>query len=94
MLKAHTPIVITAVAVLICAPASLTAGQSIDLKNLPENVVKAIQDRFPGAQLLSAEKEKDDSRIEYEVKIQHDGNRYEVELTEDGRIKEIDHEDD
>jgi hemin uptake protein HemP len=94
MLKADSPIVITAVAVLICAPASLRAGQHIDIEKLPENVVKAIQERLPGAQLLSAEKERDDGKIEYEVKIQHDGNKYEVELTEDGRIKEIDREDD
>jgi uncharacterized membrane protein YkoI len=94
MLKANASRVVIAFAVLICAPASATAGQNIDVKNLPEKVVKAIQGRLPGVQLLSAEREKDDGKIEYDVKIHHDGKTYEVELTEDGGIEEIDHEHD
>lgn len=85
---------ILTLSVLLLVATTVAAGEKIPIKDLPEKVTKAIEARFPGAQLLSAEKEKDDGKIEYEVKIRHDGKKYEVELTEDGKIKEIEREDD
>jgi uncharacterized membrane protein YkoI len=79
---------------LLGSPFSATAGDRIDIKELPKVVLTGIQMRFPDAEILSAERDKDDGGIEYEVKIRHKGQRYEVELTEDGRITDIDREDD
>lgn len=81
-------------AALMLATPSVSAADDIDLKELPERVVAAIDKRFPGATLLEAEKDEDDGRIEYEVEIRHEGKRYEVEVTQDGRITDIDREDD
>jgi hypothetical protein len=75
-------------------PAFRRQAKKIDVKSLPEKVIKAIQDRLPGAQLPSAEKETDGGKIEYEVKVRHDGKKYEVEVAEDGAIKEIESDDD
>ena len=81
-------------AALMLTTPFVSAADDIDLKDLPQSVVRAIEERFPGATLLEAEKDEDDGRIEYEVEIRHDGKRYEVELTQDGRITDIDREDD
>ena len=69
------------------------AGDDVPIDELPAPVRKGIDQRFPGAQLLSAERDRDDGRVEYEVQIRHDAKRYEVELWEDGKIKDIDRED-
>lgn len=74
--------------------ALLSAGEKIKVADLPAAVVKAIEAKFPGAELLSAEKELDDGKLEYEVKIKHAGKKYEVEVTADGVIKEVEREDD
>lgn len=79
--------------VVLAAPARPAAGERIDVKNLPASVVKAIQGRFPGAELLRAERERDDGKVEYEVKFRHRGVRWEAEVTEDGRIKEVERDD-
>jgi uncharacterized membrane protein YkoI len=92
MFKAIAAILPTVLAMLFYG--SAMADEKIDVKSLPEKVTKAIQDRLPGAQLLSAEKETDDGKIEYEVKVRHDGNKYEVEVKEDGAIKEVERDDD
>lgn len=70
-----------------------TADDDIRIEELPQAVRAAIEQRFPGAELLRAERDRDDGRIEYEVDIRHDGKRYEVELLEDGRITDIDEDD-
>ncbi len=74
--------------------ALLSAGEKIKVADLPAAVVKAIEGRFPGAELLSAEMERDDGKVEYEVNIKHAGKKYEVEVTADGVIKEVELEDD
>lgn len=68
------------------------AGNDVAIDKLPAPVRKGIDQRFPAAQLMSAERDEDDGRIEYEVQIRHEGKRYEVELWEDGKIKDIDRE--
>ena len=81
-------------AALMLATPVVSVADDIELKELPQSVVMAIEKRFPGATLLEAEKDEDDGRVEYEVEIRHDGKRYEVEVTQDGRITDIDREDD
>ncbi|MCO5165074.1 MAG: PepSY domain-containing protein [Planctomycetes bacterium] len=69
------------------------AGEPIPLEELPVAVVEAIEQRFPGAQLLAAEREHDDGRLLYEVKVKSEGALYEVEVTEDGVVVDVDRED-
>lgn len=75
------------------APALTHADDDIAIDKLPQAVRAAIDKRFPGAELLNAERDRDDGRIEYEVELRHDGKRYEVDVTEDGRITDIDRDD-
>ncbi len=67
--------------------------EKVAVKDLPEAVVKAIQDRFPGATILEAEKETENGQVVYEVDIKHDGTEYEVEVTEAGKIVEVERDD-
>lgn len=69
------------------------ADEDIAIDKLPGPVVKAIKDRFPKGELRSAEKETDDGKVEYEVKVRSDGKKYEVEVTPDGKINEVDDDD-
>lgn len=75
------------------APVLTHADDDIAIDKLPQAVRAAIDKRFPGAELLNAERVKDDGRVEYEVELRHEGKRYEVDVTEDGRIVDIDRDD-
>lgn len=85
---------VPAIAILLSGAAAL-AGKDVPVAELPKAVVEAIQKRFPGAELLKAEWEEadDDAPAHYEVDIRHDGKKYEVEITKEGKILDIDKDD-
>ena len=68
------------------------AGEVVPVEQLPEPVVRAIMDRFPQGELVSAERDDDDGRVYYEVDVRSEGALYEVEVTEDGVIRDVDRE--
>jgi hypothetical protein len=72
---------------LMVAP--LHAGDDVPIEQLPEPVRQAVEDRFPGAQFRSAERETDDGATYYEVEIVHQGREYEVDVTPEGRILDV-----
>ena len=94
MTKRH----LTAAAMLLAGamltiPAVVQADEDIAVDKLPQKVRAALDQRFPGADLLGAERDDDGGHIEYEVELRHDGQRYEVDVREDGEITDIDRED-
>lgn len=72
---------------LALSPLAL-AGARVDL---PATVQAALDDRWPGAEIL--ESERDDDGYEVELRTA-DGEALEVELSEDGRILEVETDDD
>ena len=72
---------------------TVLAGKAIPVKELPEKVVNAINKRFPGAELLSAEKDTEDGKLYYEVQIRDKKGHWEVEVSPKGKILDIDKED-
>lgn len=72
--------------ILAASAAGLRAGERIAVDALPESVRAAVEAGFPGAKLLSAER---DAGQVYEVTVRHEGNRIEVELGEDGVITDL-----
>lgn len=70
----------------------LLAGEAIPVSQLPEPVANAIKTQFPNAEFLSVERETDDGRVKYEVKILDGNQRKEVELAPDGQVLKIENE--
>ncbi|MEM7144718.1 MAG: hypothetical protein AAF591_06260, partial [Verrucomicrobiota bacterium] len=66
------------------------AGDQVAVTALPAPVLQSIQAYFPGSTPISAEVEEDDGAITYEVKIQYKDLAFEVELTPQGRVVDLD----
>ena len=72
---------------------SALADEKIAIDQLPESVIAAIKYRFPNAEFLSAERDFDDGKAEYEVKIRTAGQKKEVDVSAGGEITDVDDED-
>jgi hypothetical protein len=54
---------------------------------LPTAITTGIQAAFPGAVILEGERQQDQGQPAYfEVDVRRDGRRYELKLSEDGRV--------
>jgi uncharacterized membrane protein YkoI len=63
--------------------------EKVPLDKLPKAVVDAVKARFPGAELVSAEKETEKGKTVYEVVIKAKGQKIEVTTTPEGELVEI-----
>jgi uncharacterized membrane protein YkoI len=84
-----------ALALLVAtAPAALAEdkAEKIAPDKLPQKIKDAIKGRFPGAQVTSAEKEKENGEIVFDIELKHEGRKYEMDIKEDGTIAEIEKE--
>jgi hypothetical protein len=68
--------------------------ENVPINRLPSPVTSAIKNRFPKGELLSAEIDRENGKVKYEVKIQSEGQKYDVDVTPDGKILKIDREND
>lgn len=64
----------------------LWADETIAVTELPKEVVTAIETHLPGATLLSAEKDHENGKLVYEVKVRTKDARHELEITPEGTI--------
>jgi uncharacterized membrane protein YkoI len=71
------------------APAT---AEKIEVAKLPKVVADAINARFPGATLTSAEKETEGEKIVYDIELKHEGRKYEMDVKADGVVVEIEKE--
>jgi hypothetical protein len=69
------------------------ADDDVAINQLPNPVVNAIQTQFPKAELLSAERDRDDGKTKYEVKIRTENGRKDVKVTPEGEILKVKNED-
>ena len=60
----------------------------IDIQSLPAPVLSAIKSKYPGAEIISAEKELEDGSIGYELQLQRNSDEWEVEVSPEGTISE------
>jgi uncharacterized membrane protein YkoI len=77
---------------LTAARADEGKEEKVPLDKLPRAVVDAVKAKFPGAELVSAEKEKEDGKDVYEVAIKFKDHNIEVTLTPEGKILSIEKE--
>src|SRR6516164_1953309 len=79
-------------AVVLCVLAGVTARADeekegkVALDKVPQAVLKAVKDKFKGAELVSAATEKDEGKLIYEIVIKHEGHSIDVSVTPDGKI--------
>jgi hypothetical protein len=67
-------------------------AEKVPPDKLPAKVADAIKARFPGCEITSAEKEKEDGKIVYDIELKHKDRKYEMDILEDGTIIEIEKE--
>lgn len=70
--------------------AAVIAGETeVPLDEVPNVVVQAAMEAVPGIELESAAVEEEDGETLYELVGMHDGERYEIEITAEGKVVEI-----
>jgi hypothetical protein len=77
---------------LILAPTGRADEKKIPLDQVPKVVSDAVKARFPGATLVSAETETEEGKTSYEIALKHNDQKYEVIVTPEGKITEIEKE--
>ncbi len=83
----------------LCVFAMVTAGmaaradddkeEKVPLDKVPEAVLKAVKAKFKGAELVSAQTEKEDGKVIYEINLKDKGQSVDVSLTPEGKIVSI-----
>ena len=66
----------------------------IALSAVPANVLAAAQAALPGAKFDEAEVETENGVVTYELEATKDGAEWKVEVTADGRVLEVEQDDD
>ncbi len=83
----------TPISSLLIAVTSISlgyAGTPIEITEVPKPATDSIKEYFPGSQVLSAQRDTEDGKEEFEVKIQYKDIRIEVELSSEGVIHDLD----
>ncbi len=73
-------------ALFLFSPISLLASRSINLVDVPSEIMTAINKKFKGAKMLDAEVDKKKNKTLFEVEICHRQDLYEVIATRNGKI--------
>jgi hypothetical protein len=68
--------------------------QRILLSNTPANVIEAANNAVPGGEITEVEMEVEDGETVYEVEKVVDGVEYDIDVTPEGVVKEVEKEGD
>lgn len=80
---------LVAAVALAFSSATWADEEKVPLDKVPAKVKEAVKAKFPDAEIVAAEKEKDKDKTIYELNIKVKGQEIDVELTEDGKIISI-----
>jgi uncharacterized membrane protein YkoI len=81
-----------ALGVVVCVLSGMAAGSDepkegkVPLDEVPKAVLKAVKDKFKGAELVSAQTENEDGKIIYEIVIKDKGQNVDVSVSPEGKI--------
>ena len=78
---------------LALSVSNLAAEEKLGPEQLPEVIVEAANAEYPGIRITSATMESENTMVIYEVQGEVGGKVYEVELSEEGQILEVDEDD-
>jgi uncharacterized membrane protein YkoI len=84
--------VLVALAGLFLLAAARADEEKIPLDKLPKAVLDAVKDKYPGAELLGAEKEDENGKTVYEVALKHKGQKLEATFKPDGTFVSVEKE--
>jgi hypothetical protein len=73
--------------------AAVAFQENVPIDKLPSQVTAAIKNKFPGSELLLAEKDVENGKVIFEVKVRSKGQIYDLDITPEGKILKIDRED-
>jgi Putative beta-lactamase-inhibitor-like, PepSY-like len=82
----------TLLASLAMAGAATAGEEKIPVKELPRAVLRAVEAKFPKAEIEGAAKEEEDGKTVYEVSLEVADRGVDVALTPDGTILEVEKE--
>ena len=77
---------------LALVPGARADEEKVALKDVPKAVMDAVQKKFPGAELVEAEKEVEEGKTTFEVELKDKGRSIDVSLKPNGTILEIETE--
>ena len=77
---------------LAWAPLPGIAETPVELKDIPAPVTAALESYFPGSKAVSAKRDDEDGKVEYEVRIAYKDLQLDVDLAADGKILDVDKE--
>ena len=69
--------------------AAVAFQENVPINRLPSPVTAAIKNRLPKSELISAEKDLENGRVKYEVKVRSDGQNYDIDVTPSGKILKV-----
>jgi uncharacterized membrane protein YkoI len=84
-----------AASVVLCVLAGVSAQadeekeEKVALDKVPKAVIDAVKAKFEDAELVSAQKEKEDGKLVYEINLKYKGHKIEVTVTPQGKIVSI-----
>ncbi len=81
-----------AAAVLATSVGLVAAGQTVQLKNLPAAVQKAVQDHTKGATVVGLSEEREDGKVLYEVETTIKGRTRDLLFDSAGTLMEVEEE--
>jgi uncharacterized membrane protein YkoI len=67
--------------------------EAVAIDALPQIVVDAVNQALPNSTIVEAEAETEGGQIVYEVEVLVDGQEFEVKVSEDGTVLEVEEED-
>ncbi len=95
MIRGFAVAAVAAVAAVVLAAwtaARADEEEKISLDKLPKAVADAVKDKYPGAELVGAEKENENGKTAYEIKIKDKGKKLEVSFTPAGVLTTVEEE--
>ena len=87
VLKSLVPVLL--VAVLQTATGRADEPENVPIDKLPTEVAEALKKKYPDAELVEAEKYKEDGKVHYDVTIKFKKQELEVTLTPAGKIVQV-----
>ena len=90
MQQAMKKFLAAATIISFCAASALFADTPIAASELPAPVTASLQSYFPGAEILSAKKDEEQTGTEYDVVFSYKDLKLEAEFTAAGKLIDLD----